>query len=148
VRAEWQIHLPTEWEWQWVAQNGVEARIYPWGEWDDYPRANTTEAGIGDRSIAVGMYPYGATECGAFDVAGNLWEWCLNDYDNPEITNGHSNNNKTLRGGSFHGYRTLARAGYRGSSSPGYWGLNRGFRVDVALLLPSLSSGTLDSDSL
>ena len=75
----WQIRLPTEWEWQWMAQNGTEAREYPWGKWDEHPRANTTEAGIGDRSTAVGMYPHGAAECGALDVAGNLFEWCLND---------------------------------------------------------------------
>ncbi|GIK65471.1 MAG: hypothetical protein BroJett018_32650 [Chloroflexota bacterium] len=39
------IRLPTQWEWQWAAQNGEKAYEHPWGPWDQYPRANTTEAG-------------------------------------------------------------------------------------------------------
>ncbi|MCA9905697.1 MAG: formylglycine-generating enzyme family protein, partial [Anaerolineae bacterium] len=99
---EWAVRLPTEWEWQWMAQGGPLVKAYPWGDWDEYPRANTTEAGIGDRSTAVGMCPHGAAGCGALDVAGNLLEWCLNDRGNPEIADGYGNGeSKVLRGGSF-----------------------------------------------
>jgi formylglycine-generating enzyme required for sulfatase activity len=115
----WQIRLPTEWEWQWMAQNGAEARQYPWGDWDEHPRANTTGAGIGDRSTAVGMYPHGAADCGALDVAGNLWEWCLNDYQNPEIFNGYGNEEtKVLRGGSFFNGQLSAAASFRNTYDP------------------------------
>ncbi|MCK6580626.1 MAG: SUMF1/EgtB/PvdO family nonheme iron enzyme [Anaerolineae bacterium] len=95
------IRLPTEWEWQWMAQNGEEAREFPWGQWDDQPRANTAEAGIQARSTAVGMYPHGAAACGALDAAGNLWEWCLNDLGDPQIFDGFKiDAGKVLRGGS------------------------------------------------
>ena len=43
---DWQIRLPLEWEWQWAAQNGDEARKYPWGDWKP-GFANTNEAGFG-----------------------------------------------------------------------------------------------------
>ncbi|PJF20740.1 MAG: hypothetical protein CUN56_14645 [Phototrophicales bacterium] len=127
---KWQIRLPTEQEWQWVAQNGAENREYPWGDWDDYPRANTTEAGIGNRSTAVGMYPHGQAVCGALDMSGNLWEWCLNDYGNPEVTDGFGNGErKVLRGGAFGSSNSLARASSRAYDNPYYDGYGYGCRV-------------------
>ena len=145
---DWQIRLPTEQEWQWMAQNGTDARRYPWGSWDEHPRANTTEAGIGDRSTAVGMYPHGIADCGALDVAGNLFEWCLNDYENPEIIDGYSNEErKVLRGGSFNSILNLAAASYRDGDDPNYGNSSCGFRLVLGAPIVSLSSGTLNSES-
>ncbi len=97
----WQLRLPMDWEWQWMAQNGDEMREYPWGVWDEHARANTAAAGIGDRSTAVGMYPSGAAACGALDVAGNVREWCLNESDFLDKINLGSDHYRILRGGSF-----------------------------------------------
>lgn len=134
VRAIWQIRLPTEWEWQWAAQNGGEGREFPWGRWDDQPRANTTEAGINDRSTAVGMYPGGAAACGALDMAGNLWEWCLNKYDKPvDSLIDDRGASRVLRGGSFLDYRHGARSLSRNYHYPSDRRDGYGFRVVVAL---------------
>lgn len=127
-----QVRLPTEWEWQWIAQNGEETRQYPWGAWDNQPRANTDEAGISQQSTAVGMYPDGAAACGALDMAGNLLEWCLNDYEDISRIRLSKGRRKVLRGGSFSSIRTLAAASYRHASAPGSRSNNFGFRVVMA----------------
>jgi len=116
--SKWQIRLPTEWEWQWVAQNGLERREYPWGIWDNNPRANTSEAAINRRSTAVGVYPHGAASCGALDMTGNLWEWCFNDADSLETNKLANGKRKVLRGGSFNVNRDLASCLYRNYANP------------------------------
>jgi hypothetical protein len=141
-RSSWQVRLPAEWEWQWMAQNGLEDRKYPWGEWDGMPRANITEAGIGNQSTAVGLYQHGAAVCGALDVTGNLWEWCLNNYENPEIVNGFINNRpKVLRGGSFRSTQSGAAVLVRDIYDPYNGYSNRGFRLVLAAPIASSHSG-------
>jgi len=129
----WCIRLPTEWEWQWAAQAGDESRDYPWGSYDETPRLNTTEAGIGDLSMAVGMYPHSAAACGALDMAGNLWEWCLNEYDEVSQISYSSDRTKVLRGGAFNYYYNRASASFRFNSRPSAIGRNNGFRLVVGL---------------
>jgi formylglycine-generating enzyme required for sulfatase activity len=73
-----EIRLPLEWEWQWAAQ-GNDGRDYPWGDWDGR-FTNTRECRL-SRTTAVGMYPQGASWCGALDMRGSLWEWCLNEQE-------------------------------------------------------------------
>jgi formylglycine-generating enzyme required for sulfatase activity len=133
---QWQIRIPTEWEWQWTAMNGTDEREYPWGDWDDKPRANTTEAGINDRSTAVGMYVDGVAECGALDMAGNLWEWCANNRDEPEVIDGSNTRSKVLRGGSFSYAQGNARASARNGSNPYGDNYSGGCRLVVAPIAP------------
>jgi len=75
------IRLPDEWEWQRAATGGLSANGFPWGtDWDpkaEPSRANTFENRLG-ATTAVGMYPAGASPVGALDMAGTVWEWCLN----------------------------------------------------------------------
>ncbi|HUN10058.1 MAG TPA: SUMF1/EgtB/PvdO family nonheme iron enzyme [Aggregatilineales bacterium] len=142
-----EIRLPTEWEWQWAAQGGAEQREYPWGGWQP-GYANTNEAGLG-RAVAVGMYPHGAAESGALDMAGNLWEWCLNDHNNPEIIDGYSNGeSKVLRGGAFAFDLSFAAASYRYDLNPNSGNGSFGFRLVLGAPIASLTSESLDSESL
>lgn len=130
--SNYEIRLPTEWEWQWAAQNGSEARAYPWGSWQD-GYANTREAGSGG-TIAVGMYPHAAAPCGALDMTGNTCEWCLNkvdDFTDDRVDS--SGDKRVLRGGSHLDDLDMSHTAFRfGDDTPDtISGLN-GFRLVIA----------------
>ncbi len=98
------IRLPTEWEWQQAATGGDPTYEYPWpGGWDGI-RCNSEESRL-NRTTPVGIYPRGATEQGVLDMAGNVWEWCLNTYDDPEkpesVGFDDSGGRRVLRGGAW-----------------------------------------------
>lgn len=131
--------LPTEQEWQQAACSGNPAHTYPWGgEWGEGP-ANTVEGYIG-RTCAVGLFPQGATRGegdqapgGVLDMAGNVWEWCLNMHDDPlDLANDSHEAERVVRGGAWHDGRGYARVAYRHGDPPGLRSNGVGFRLCVS----------------
>lgn|GEM_PF-2485387 len=94
-----EIRLPREWEWQLAASGGLEGYDYPWGgKWDPALCCNTE--GI-RQLMAVGLYPLGKSPVGAMDMSGNVYEWCLNKFDDWSNDRVSGDEKRVTRGGFY-----------------------------------------------
>ena len=108
------LMLPSEAQWE-AAARGQDGRTYPWG--DGEPTAELANYdGREGGPTPVGAYPKGAGPYGTLDQAGNVWEWCLDEFSgtaykgrdgkhDPVLydpkTQGKSSTVRVLRGGSW-----------------------------------------------
>ena len=134
--------LPTESEWEKAARGGLTGLEYPWGNLIDSNKANYGREFEG--TTPVGHYV--ANSYGLYDMVGNVWEWCFDEYnpyknfsrrnrtacaDDIKRTVSNFTNVKTsrvLRGGSWYVDVERLRIAYRFRMPPTNLNYGSGFR--------------------
>ena len=133
--------LPTEAEWE-KAARGPEGRLYPWG--NEPPTAAHAVFGLkeGEETVApVGDHPLGRSPAGIHDLAGNLYEWVSDWYDDAFYATPPTHNprgpvegtTKGQRGGSYINSPYRLRAAFRTKADPTEHDPHVGFRCAQAV---------------
>ncbi|PJF43622.1 MAG: hypothetical protein CUN55_08140, partial [Phototrophicales bacterium] len=130
---EWLSHkigqkvcLPSAAQWQRAAQ-GDDGRRYPWGNEFDVKRCNTNLSKI-RQPTPVDQYPNGASPFGVLDMAGNVFEWCLTDWESGQ-DRFEGNKRRELRGGSWFNDPSETVVSARNWLFPDLRSSDRGFRI-------------------
>jgi len=138
-----EYRLPSEAEWEYACRAGTTTPFH-FGETITTELANYNGTSIYasepkgkhlQRTTDVGIFPPNAF--GLYDMHGNVWEWCQDDWHNnyidaPKDGSGwtsRSGNTKLLRGGSWLYDPGGCRSAFRVSSGLDSYGNGIGFRV-------------------
>ncbi len=135
------FRLPSESEWEYAARGGRYSQDYIYAGSDKLSQVGWYDDNSNDETHEVGLLL--PNELGLYDMSGNVWEWCADDWhdnykgapadgsawvDRPDRGAG-----RVLRGGGCINSAERCRPAVRSWLGPDYRGDSFGFRLAVSL---------------
>jgi formylglycine-generating enzyme required for sulfatase activity len=135
------FRFPTEVEWEYAARGGKYSQGYTYAGSDKLKQVGWYDENSNDETHDVGLLL--ANELDIYDLIGNVWEWCEDDYHiiyegAPEdgsawIDKPNRGDSRVIRGGSYFYRASSCRPTHRFRYLPDFRNSYVGFRLALTL---------------